>query len=240
MQSAVVAEPEWRQEIKFILHRADVEAVGTILGANARPARYGKHAVSTVHSIYFDDERLSGCRESIAGVGHRFKLRLRWYDTALPHEKLFFEVKQRRNLLGRKLRQPVDPGAARLDLDYAQLLEHCRGVLDPRAAALLGGRDQPTVLIAYRRQHFIDGASGLRMTLDYEIAAYEQLGLRRPARRFAATLDDLVVVEVKGHPIEADRVRELLYPLTPRRARCSKYVSACARLGWVDAEDRVR
>jgi hypothetical protein len=222
----------WRQEIKFILRRTDVESVDTILRANARPVRFGTEATSNVNSIYFDDAHLSGCRESIAGLGRRFKLRVRWYDTTLPHRQLFFEVKQRRNSLGRKLRLAIPHDATRGSSSYDELLRQWRRTLDQESLTLLDSRDVPTALISYHRRHFVDADSGLRLTLDHDVTVYDQLERRRPWRRFPVALDDLVVLEVKGRAIDADRVRELIHPLTPRRARCSKYVLGCAALGW--------
>lgn len=232
METAGDTASAWRQELKFILRRTDVESVDTILRVNARPVRFGVHASSRVNSIYFDDARFSGCHESIAGLGRRFKLRARWYDSALPHDRLFFEVKQRRNLLGRKLRLALPHDVAHRAASYDELLGQWRGALSQEALALLDSRDVPTALISYHRRHFVDAHSGLRLTLDYNVTACDQLERRRPWRRFPVALDDLVVLEVKGRSIDPDRVRELIYPLTPRRARCSKYVLGCAALGW--------
>ena len=51
---------------------------------NLTPIAFGAGEVSLVSSIYFDDDQLNSCRESLAGVNRRTKVRLRWYDRPLP------------------------------------------------------------------------------------------------------------------------------------------------------------
>ena len=94
-----------RRELKFVFPRTDVPALRRMLETNARAVRFGPERATSVNSIYFDDDRLTACRENLAGVSRRAKIRLRWYDTAMGGGLLFFEVKSRNGVLVEKKRR---------------------------------------------------------------------------------------------------------------------------------------
>lgn len=225
-----------RCEIKFALPGADVGKISAILGANARRETFGRTPVSQVNSIYFDDASLSACHESISGIGRRSKVRLRWYDRPLPDDRLFFELKSRRNQVSWKERVPISAQGPLAARPYPDLLRQIGSRLSESQASHLCGRDQPVVLVSYRRQHFSDRSTGVRATLDYDIVGYDQTGCASPRRGVPSALEGLVVIEVKAASIDVDLVRQILHPLTPRRTRCSKYVLCCQRVGWLNLE----
>ena len=55
-----------------------------------------------VNSLYLDTPDLSSLGENLAGVSDRQKLRLRWYGDSVRAIEPLLELKQKRNLLGRK------------------------------------------------------------------------------------------------------------------------------------------
>lgn len=216
-----------RCELKFVFPSGSVDALRDVLELNARRVQFGDTPVSRVHSIYFDDHRGSSCEESLAGVARRVKLRLRWYDAPFPATTAYFEVKRRLGQLTRKERTPIEL-PDRLDgIPYAELVPGLVEALDPEAAAMLAVRGLPTQLVAYRREHFRDPDSPIRVTLDHSIEGFPQLGLRAPARVDGIALERLAVIEVKVPPGGEAEVRRLLHPLAPRLSRCSKYVHCC-------------
>ena len=226
-----------RRELKFTFPHADVARLSTLLEVNARRVAFGAGPVSRVNSIYFDDERVTSAQESLAGVARRSKLRLRWYDRPLADGPLFFEIKHRRNLDISKQRVRLRTAAPLADCTYRQLLDDLGRLLDDEQGALLRLRCEPVVLVSYKRQHFRDPGTGIRLTLDYDIVGYDQLGLSRPARRFGVALDDAVVVEVKTPPALTGAIPALLHPLRPRVTRFSKYVECCQRTAWWTVHD---
>ncbi len=216
-----------RRELKFVFDGSRVDALRDVLEVNARRIAFGDGPVSRVNSIYFDDHRLSSAAESLAGVSRRVKLRLRWYDEAFARRGLFFEVKRRYGQVISKDRTPLEATDAIDRIPYDQLTVWLSEVLAPETAALLNLRPIPTALVSYQREHFRDRDSPIRLTLDYQIEGFSQLGLHRPARRAGVALDRLAVVEVKTLAADEHQVRRLLFPLKPRLARCSKYVHCC-------------
>ena len=101
----------------------------------------------------------------------------------------------------------------------------------------LDGRTQPTALVTYKRRHFVDQESGIRLTVDYEIVGYDQTESTGLTRRFGSPLEGQVILEAKLPGNEVDRLREILYPIGPRLSRFSKYVQCCQslRILWCDS-----
>ena len=91
---------------------------------NCRRVSY-RDRTSLVSSLYFDDARLSACRENVDGSGRRSKVRLRWYDAPFPGGSLFFEIKRRRGQTTSKERVPL---ALTRPLEEAPLAETMRAL----------------------------------------------------------------------------------------------------------------
>ena len=226
-----------RRELKFVFPGPDPRTLRDVLRANARPVAYGDQRVSSVHSLYFDDHRLSSCRESIAGIPRRAKLRLRWYDEPFARETAFLELKRRNGWLIRKQRLALELGLPLEELGVRGLLAGLDRCAEPEQVAWLGLRGLPTLLVDYQREHFIDRESDTRITLDWDVHCTAQTGARAPHRGAEATLAGLVIVEVKTPATSAADVRRLLHPLAPRLARCSKYVHGCSATGLMDEHE---
>jgi SPX domain protein involved in polyphosphate accumulation len=221
-----------RREVKFVFPAADPEKIARVLEQNAEPVRFGESDVSSVSSIYFDDHRLSSCEESMAGVSRRVKLRVRWYDESMATRRLFFERKRREGSTIHKDRTAFDLAAPLDRIPYSKLVDQLDAQLDPVDGAWLARRQEPTMLVAYRRRHFRDRDSAIRITLDWDLRGYDQLGRLRPSRDTEVEADWRVIVEGKAVPGSEDALRALLAPLRPRLSRSSKYVHCCSRAGW--------
>jgi hypothetical protein len=218
-----------RTELKFALPRADLGKLERILEVNCRRVSY-RGRTSRVTSLYFDDARLSACRENVDGSSRRSKVRLRWYDAPFPSEALFFEIKRRRGQSTSKERISLPLSRP---LDQAALAETTRALSRalprPQSEALLA-RPEAIVIVEYERSYF-EAAGGLRITLDSDLVFYSQAGHLRPNRRFPFRARDVVILEAKASVSSDDRIREILHPLQPRVTRSSKYVLGCQALG---------
>lgn len=219
-----------RKELKFIVPRGDVAKLRRILTGSCRAVAHNE-AISTVRSVYFDDARLSALRANIDGLGRRRKLRLRWYDSLLPRNDFFLEVKWRNNRVTGKHRFQVRSGAPLAEMSYREIAAELQQSLPSEHLPTLLTYCDPIVLVEYKREHFHARDSGLRLTIDYDVAYYDQTGKRGMSTAFRQPLHDLVVVEGKT-PLGREReLRDLLYPFASRVARCSKYVHGCQMLG---------
>lgn len=200
--------------------------------------RFGTADESRVHSIYFDDDQLSSCEESLAGISRRTKLRLRWYDADLSTGPAWFEVKRREGTMVRKLRTPLRLPAPMSEMGYGALMAALHAAMPEAHAAALALRSRPTMLVSYRRRHFRDPSTGMRLTLDHDISGMDQRSAVAPTRRFAVPIPDLVLVEAKVKPGDEPALRRLLAPMQPRPTRSSKYLTCCAHMGWCSLSDR--
>ena len=221
-----------RREVKFLLPGADVGKLRGLLECNGRRLVHNE-PVSTVRSIYFDDVRLSDCQDNLAGISCRKKVRLRWYDSLAPDNPLFFEIKWRDNRVVGKHRLEFRPGQPLAGLTYRRIVNQLVDILPPRHAADLLNRGEPIVIVEYKREHFSSPDGRLRVTLDYDLAFYDQTGKLSVSTSFPHRMPDMFVLEAKGPQGFEGEVKELLYPYRPRVGACSKYVHGCQQLGLV-------
>jgi hypothetical protein len=222
----------FRREMKFALRGIDLRTVLEVLSGSTASIAFGDGPVSYVNSIYFDDHGLTAARESLDGVDPRSKIRLRWYDSPFPKARVTFELKQRSDSYIRKHRVPLALASELGMQPYDRFVSELTDILPDSAAAWLAVRSEPTVLVTYARRHFRDRDSGMRLTVDYDIAGFDQTAQARPSRRFGVPLHDLVVIEAKASVVDELRVRHLLYPLKPQLTRSSKYLQCCRQMGW--------
>ena len=221
-----------RREFKFVYQRKFLDELRDVLSVNARAIQFGDRPVSEVRSIYFDNDHLASCRQSLDGIDPRCKVRLRWYDRDWPKEHVSFELKNKRSNYISKLRTSVSIGHAFGDQPYTDIKTKIATALPPEQAAWLAAWPNPTMLVSYRREHFLDRDTPIRMTLDYDVEGFDQTASTKPINLFSLPYDQVVVLEVKAPRGFEAEVNRLLYPLKPRLSRFSKYAQCCAMMGW--------
>jgi len=219
-----------RVETKYAVPHADTGKLRTILAANCRRIVHASE-VSHVHSIYFDDHRLTSARENLGGADRRTKIRLRWYDSPLAGKRVFLEFKRRINRMTAKDRFAVEAPFPVGGMDYEDIRREIGRLLPERFSALWALRGDPILVNTYRREHFAVPGTPLRLTLDYDIVCYEQAGRRAPDMHHGLALDGYTVIEAKAPSGRETELPRLLYPLRLRVTRSSKYVRGCLALG---------
>lgn len=217
--------PGLDHEVKFIFPAAAHAAARAILAGACR--REAPHAASRVETIYFDGRGLESLGEKVASDFHKSKIRLRWYDAA---PAVWLEVKRRVGSRREKLRLRVGPEP----IDGRELSH--RSLETPaiaRVPGLLGEAGEPVppglspaLHLAYRRERFVEPASGLRISLDSEIAPLRVAdwaaafpGVRRPLASRASPC----LVEIKGASRDLPPPLAALATLGGRRESFSKY-----------------
>ncbi len=221
-----------RRETKYLLPHADIGKLRSLLKGNTKRIIHNK-PVSTVRSIYFDNTLLSDCQANLDGISHRKKVRLRWYDSLMPEEVLFFEIKWRNNRVTGKHRLELQSQQNLRNLSYSQIYDGLIDILPPQHIADLLKRSDPVVIVEYHREHFISADGLLRVTLDYNLKFYDQTGKQSISTSFPFLMHDFLVMEVKGPEETLQEVKQLLHPFAPRMGPCSKYVHGCCQLGLV-------
>lgn len=209
-------------EVKFVFPGAAVEAARAILRAACRSE--APHAASRVETIYFDGPHLDSLAEKLGSDYRKSKLRLRWYDGGAA---VWLEVKRRVGSRREKLRTavPLDGRElSRRSLDAPALAQvpallAAIGEIPPPGLA-------PAVHLAYRRERFVEPASGLRISLDTDIAPLRIAAWTAAAggvRRGAAGLRSPFLVELKGGSRDLPAPLAALAALGGRRESFSKY-----------------
>ncbi len=221
-----------RREVKFTVPGADLGKLRNVLDVNCRRLVHND-PISTVRSIYFDDVRLSACQANLAGVGRRQKLRLRWYDSLEPGKDFFFEIKWRNNRVTGKHRLRLQAPAPLTHMSYHRIIDGLIQTLPEQHVRQVLRSSEPIAIVEYNREHFESLDGSLRITLDYDLAFYDQTGKTSVNTSFPHHLHNLIVIEGKT-PVGREReLKQLLYPLSVRVGRCSKYVHGCRLLGLV-------
>ncbi|MFO0911655.1 MAG: polyphosphate polymerase domain-containing protein [Pirellulales bacterium] len=223
-----------RKEFKFVVPGTDWLKLRRLLEVNARPVVYNRRE-SKVRSIYFDDASLSACYANLNGLGQRDKLRLRWYDSLVPARSFFVEIKWRRNRVTGKHRLAVTSSQPLGELSYRQITAHLLDDLPVELRPVVLRYHEPTVLVEYSREHYLSTDGAVRLTIDRDIAFFDQTGRRGINTRFRQPLEDLVLVEAKVGVGQEHLVQRMLYPFCLRTERCSKYVHGCQTLGLVSS-----
>jgi hypothetical protein len=178
-----------------------------------------------VNSLYLDTPDLSSLGENLAGVSERQKLRLRWYGDGVRAIEPLLELKQKRNLLGRK-KQVLLPCKLDLTCSWRDILGTVKACVGLEWRVLLQTADQFTLFNHYQREYYATPDGALRVTLDYACAAYDQRLSLRPNLRVPLPVADRVVIEIKAAPEHVERLEEAIAQFPVPRTRNSKYAGS--------------
>lgn len=177
-----------------------------------------------VNNLYFDTLALRSLHDHLNGVGDRSKLRFRWYGEGFSAVHGVLELKHRSNRLGWKSYCPIPLVFDLTTISWKELLAFVRAHAEGEHAVALAFVDRPTLLNGYTREYYQSGDHQIRVTVDYDQTAYEQLTHTAPNVRFPAYVESRVIVEVKSDPSLARRVSNTMSSFPVPAERNSKYV----------------
>jgi hypothetical protein len=224
---SVEAGQELRHEIKLVCQEASFERV--LMALRLDPSGLHRlHPTRRVQSIYFDSPTRRALHENLSGQSRREKLRLRWYGNDAQSVLGQLERKVRANSLGWKdvyvLAEPV----AVQGIERTRFVDRIRELAPPAWQAALGGGIEPVQWISYRRDYQETADGKLRVTLDRELAAWDQRSRRELSNAGWSALPRLTVVEIKCAPEHHAEAAALVGRLPLSVGRCSKFVLASA------------
>lgn len=222
----------FRTEVKYVLQDPDIGKLRRMLSAYCQPVSHNLR-VSQVNSLYFDDVLLSACHANLNGLGEREKLRLRWYDTKLAPDTFFMEIKWRNNRVTGKHRYQMLSDTPLHRLSLPEIYWRMVKVVPPSQIRPVARYSDPVVVVQYHREHFVSPDATIRLTLDYDLRFFGQLGRRKLAMSFPTRLEGFAVVEGKTPIGREHELQSFLRPLGARADRCSKYVHGCRSLGYI-------
>jgi SPX domain protein involved in polyphosphate accumulation len=227
----------YRYERKFVVSETSAEAIRSFVGSYLPRDEHmaGRDSFGyRVNSLYLDTPTYALYRQSCDGIKNRYKLRIRFYDTA-EDSPAFLEIKQRKTETIHKMRAAVSKRAAETVLrggwiSSAELLSPS----DASARALAEFcecRDRlhavGTAFISYRREAYVSPtAESVRVTFDRQIAGhpyYPDLGLSMPAEEAFVVVDG-AVLELKYNGRAPRWMHDLITSFALQRRSFPKYV----------------
>ena len=165
MASPMVFE---RYEIKYLLTRAQKEAVMAAMEDYMDPDSFGR---STIRNLYYDTDNYRLVRRSLERPVYKEKLRVRSYGTAKPEDEVFVELKKKYQSIVYKRRTGIR------EKDVADYLSGripapnpCQITNEIDYFCRFYGNLSPKVFLSYEREAFFDkNDSGFRVTFDENI-----------------------------------------------------------------------
>ncbi|MDE6603321.1 MAG: polyphosphate polymerase domain-containing protein [Lachnospiraceae bacterium] len=177
-----------------------------------------------IESLYFDDLCDSCLRDTVDGVNHRVKYRIRIYNDSLDVIKLEVKLKKDNRILKRS---KTISRAQMNQLMQGECIENEGSAEDPATLFNLAIRTQglrPKVIVAYERKAYVYEPGNVRITFDRNVRAssrVEDFGQRTISYDFLREYDK--VLEVKYDEFIPDFLLQLLEPGNMRQSAYSKY-----------------
>lgn len=186
----------------------------------------GQNGKYEIHSIYFDDYKDTCARENVAGERKRFKYRIRYYDNI--SDKLWLEKKEKNNNYCHKRKCAITlqeymaiVNGKSLEVFWntqEQLLkEFCIDIVTKRF--------MPKVIINYEREAFVEIISNVRITLDCNISASDEIGQFLSGNYFRVPVmeKEKHVLEVKFDEVLPSYIKAVLQSDVLLQQSFSKY-----------------
>lgn len=228
MRSASRSDPgqlDPRHEIKFVVAETDARAFGLDLVLRAQGYR-ALFPDRIVQSVYLDGPLRPALAENLAGVSHREKLRFRWYGAETRGVRGRLECKVREGGLGWKRISgslaPPGPEGANRHAFVRELREAVPATMRSEFARAL----EPAQWIRYRRSYLRSALGGVRLTIDRDLALYDQRRRVLLAPTEALPITRRWVIELKCATEDADELRACAAALPLVADRHSKFVTA--------------
>jgi len=175
----------------------------------------------TVNNIYFDSYDFDNFYENLSGHSKRAKCRLRWYGD--NPEVMRFEVKIKKNQLGRKLCKEFDYKEIEpLISNPAQLYNYLKNNIGEELRMYLDKTPVPQIINSYHREYY-STEEDVRLTVDTNLRYSRFKGEITSNSR---CWNNDIIVEVKYDMDKADIVLKKLRTFPFRVEKSSKYVNA--------------
>lgn len=216
-----------RREQKYLLTRAQRDALVRAVEAHMEPDDYGR---SLVCNIYYDtpDHRL--IRRSLEGPVYKEKLRLRGYGQIREGDKVFLEMKKKYNgiVYKRRVKLPVEKAMAYM-ADPEAVLDKGQIGRELDYFKRFYGQLRPAMYLSYDRLAW--RLDDLRITLDWNVRyRMEQLDLTVPPEGEQLLEEDQYLLEIKTATAMPLWLVEVLDQNHIRKQSFSKYGKAYLRL----------
>ncbi len=178
-----------------------------------------------VNSLYYDTRGIDCLMDNLIGTGQRKKLRLRWYGSDYTAVRGTLELKCKENQLGWKEYHPLPLTFDLTTMSWSACIQQMREQVDATFDAWLSYADQPLLINSYKREYYESIDQQVRVTIDHDQTAYEQITHLAPNLAIKASIPSQIVVEVKADATLHRRVSNVLSCFPLQVGRNSKYVN---------------
>ncbi|MBT3391103.1 MAG: polyphosphate polymerase domain-containing protein [Chloroflexi bacterium] len=177
-----------------------------------------------VNNIYFDTRDRDLMKDHINGAANREKFRFRWYGESWLANGGQIEIKKKRGMLGYKTTQkiiaPMDIARLNWGEIAAALKQECTHEFTFLVENLI-----PVLINHYQREYYISMDGRIRVTLDYQMRAFEQAFGLSPNLKFPQLQLDNVIIEMKAAEADHARIANSLAQFPLRCTQNSKYLN---------------
>jgi len=178
----------------------------------------------TVNNIYFDTLDLESYCENLMGVSSRTKLRLRWYGELAAPSATKLELKVKRNRYGWKHGEAVELKEDAMKRKWSDVCSKIEEQVSDDLRVRFQGSSFPALINRYRRDYFVSADSRVRITLDKDIAFFDQRATSKANLCFRSNSPEIMIMEVKVAYEDADLARRVLNSVNATPSKSSKYV----------------
>lgn len=182
-----------------------------------------------VNNLYFDTLGLDSYNDHIEGSPERRKLRFRWYGENMRTTRGQLELKCKRERVGWKMILPVEADLNFHSLDWFDFQQTLGYTVQKAKDGLfyeLLRVSRPLIINSYKREYFVSDDDHIRLTLDYNLRAFDQWFSSNPNLEYSLPMLNVLVIEFKCAVEYASQMADVLAEFPLRVHRNSKYVAA--------------
>ncbi len=215
-----------RYELKYVITPVQYTLLKSRLRPFLQPDRHaGADGNYFIRSIYFDSESYDALREKAAGVLHRRKYRIRFYNEDAQNCRLECKVKAAARIEKRTV--PITGQQAHQLLAAGKSLEAYQpeGLLGELQQLIRSSGFRPVVVVDYLREAYAYPVSDLRITFDKEVAAGSVRDCMTKGRCLSGVLPEgQMILEVKYNQYIPEHIARIVSGIRPVQRAVSKYV----------------
>ena len=206
-----------RKEIKIPIHKNNYLKFKSWI--DLKRNCYHEYDDRVINSIYYDTENLQSAQDNLAGISERKKYRVRWYNK--DKENLTFEIKIKRNNLGKKISFKTNSDFKDINKFFS-----CTNRLfkNENARFLVENINhfdlKPIMKISYTRSYYIFNKR-IRITFDRDLKYHLLNNYNLSGEKF---FDNMCVIEFKFNEKDNNLAQEILQNSIFVPKRFSKYL----------------
>lgn len=167
---------QYRNEWKYPCTEQDLATIEGKLEAILEKDDHGENGKYEIHSLYFDDIFDSCAKENEAGISGRFKYRIRYYG----NNPTFMKLERKEKLDGRCYKRSCSLSIEQYEQIILGEIEEVfwateNELLKEFCIHILTKGFEPKVIVDYERVAFIEEITNIRITLDKNISASDEV-----------------------------------------------------------------